>query len=179
MAGFLTRAMGGPLEPAVAADLAAATNATRIPDGEAPFAAVEDTLGGFRTLAQVALPGATRAPTARHATDASEHDRRPEPRAMTGSGSGTDPVWRAIATKRVVRRFADRPLEPAHLERILDAGRHSGSSKNMQRWTFIVCRDRDHLRELSVVGPWAGHLAGAAVAVALLTPDPRRPRPAR
>ena len=62
VAGFLTRAMGGPLEPAVAEDIAAATHATRIPDGEAPFAAVEETLGGFRTLAQVALPGATRAP---------------------------------------------------------------------------------------------------------------------
>jgi dipeptidyl aminopeptidase/acylaminoacyl peptidase len=62
VAGFLTRAMGGPLDPATAADLAGATDAARIPQGEAPFAAVEDTLGGFRTLAQVALPGATRAP---------------------------------------------------------------------------------------------------------------------
>ena len=62
VAGFLSRAMGGPLDPATAADLAAATNAARIPDGEAQFAAVEETLGGFRTLAQVALPGATRVP---------------------------------------------------------------------------------------------------------------------
>ena len=84
-----------------------------------------------------------------------------------------DPVWRAIATKRAIRRFADRPLEPAHLERILRAGRRSGSSKNMQRWTFIVCRDRALLRELSEVGPWAGHLGGAAVGIALVTPDPR------
>ncbi len=92
---------------------------------------------------------------------------------MTGSGRATDPVWRSINGKRVVRRFAERPLEPAHLDRILNAGRRSGSSKNMQRWTFIVCRDRDHLRELSAVGPYAGHLAGAAVGIALLTPDPR------
>jgi nitroreductase len=84
-----------------------------------------------------------------------------------------DPVWRAIATKRAIRSFADRPLEPAHLKRILHAGRRSGSSKNMQRWTFIVCRDRATLRELSEVGPWAGHLAGAAVGIALVTPDPR------
>jgi nitroreductase len=79
----------------------------------------------------------------------------------------------AIRTKRVVRRFADRPLEAPHLERILDAGRHAGSSKNLQRWDFIVCRDRAHLTELAGVGPWAGHLAGAAVAIALVTPDPR------
>jgi nitroreductase len=86
-----------------------------------------------------------------------------------------DPVYEAISSVRVVRAFADRPLEPAHLDRILRAGRHAGSSKNLQRWTFIVCRDREHLRELSAVGPYAGHLAGAALAVALVTPDPRGP----
>ena len=90
---------------------------------------------------------------------------------MSDASSG--PVWRAVASKRVIRRFSDQPLEPAHLDRILRAGRHAGSSKNRQRWTFIVCRDRAHLRELAELGPYAGHLAGAAVGVALVTPDPR------
>jgi nitroreductase len=81
-------------------------------------------------------------------------------------------AWDAIRTKRMVRVFADRPLDAAHLERILDAGRHAASSKNSQRWDFIVCRERAHLAELAAVGPWAGHLAGAAVGVALVTPDP-------
>ena len=81
-------------------------------------------------------------------------------------------VWDAVAHKRVVRRFADRPLEPDHLVRILNAGRRAASSKNLKRWQFIVCRDRDHLAELARVGPWADHLAGAAVAIALVTPDP-------
>lgn len=84
-------------------------------------------------------------------------------------------TWTAISTKRAIRAFADRPLDPAHLERILDAGRHAGSAKNLQRWDFIVCRERAHLAELAAVGPWAGHLARAAVAVALVTPDPHAP----
>lgn len=79
-------------------------------------------------------------------------------------------VWEAVQGKRMVREFADRPLEPEHLVRILNAGRRSASSKNLQRWEFIVCRDREHLRELAAVGTWAGHLAGAAVGVALITP---------
>jgi nitroreductase len=87
--------------------------------------------------------------------------------------TASDPVWTAIRARRVIREFADVPLEPEHLTRILDAGRRASSSKNLQRWEFVVCRDREHLRELSHVGPWAGHLAGAAVAVALVTPDPR------
>jgi nitroreductase len=77
--------------------------------------------------------------------------------------------------KRAIRRFDARPLEPAHLEQILDAGRRSGSSKNLQRWAFIVCRDRAHLAALAKVGPYAGHLAGAAAGIALITPDPRGP----
>jgi nitroreductase len=87
--------------------------------------------------------------------------------------SGPDAVWSAIHGKRAIRAFADRPLEPEHLARILDAGRRAGSSKNSQRWAFIVCHDRTHLRDLSRVGPWAGHLAGAAVGIALVTPDPK------
>ena len=86
-------------------------------------------------------------------------------------GSSTS-VWEAISTKRAVRKFAPLPLEPEHLDRILRAGRRSGSSKNLQRWEFVVCGDRAHLDDLSKVGPWAGHLAGAAVGIALVTPDP-------
>jgi len=82
VAGFLARALGGPLDPATAAENAAATQAQRIPDGEARFEAVTETEGGFRTLAKVALPGATRPPRA--------HDRTPgtgeaEPTAPPGT----------------------------------------------------------------------------------------------
>ena len=81
-------------------------------------------------------------------------------------------TWQAINSIRVIRKFADRPLEPAHLERVLNAGRRAGSSKNEQNWDFIACTDRAHLQELAAVGPYAGHLAGAAAAVALIVPDP-------
>jgi nitroreductase len=85
---------------------------------------------------------------------------------------GPDGVWRAIRSRRAIRRFAPRPLAEAHLDRILRAGRRANSSKNSQRWAFIVCQDRAHLRELAALGPWAGHLADAAAAIALVTPDP-------
>jgi nitroreductase len=84
-------------------------------------------------------------------------------------------VWTAIRTKRMVRRFEDRRLGAEDLERIVDAGRHAASSKNQQRWDFIVVEGREQLRALSKVGDYAGHVAGAAAAVALLTPDPTRP----
>jgi nitroreductase len=85
-------------------------------------------------------------------------------------------TWQAINTIRVIREFTDQPLAPEHLERILNAGRRAGSSKNEQRWAFIVIRDRKRLRELTRVGRYADHLAGAAVAIALVTPDAQGPR---
>ena len=84
-------------------------------------------------------------------------------------------VWTAIRTKRMVRAFESRPLAPEHLARIVDAGRHAGSSKNTQRWDFVVVEDRATLRRLAAVGPFAGHVEGAAAAIGLVTPDPKAP----
>jgi nitroreductase len=84
-------------------------------------------------------------------------------------------AWDAIRTKRMVRRFEQRPVAREHLLRIVDAGRHAGSSKNQQLWDFVLVEDRQRLQRLAGVGRYAGHLAGAAAAVGLVTPDPRAP----
>jgi nitroreductase len=86
-------------------------------------------------------------------------------------------VERAIRTQRAMRRFRDEPLADDDLRAILDAGRRSGSSKNLQRWDFIVVRDRATLKALANVGPFAGHLAAGAAAIALVTPDPAAGEP--
>ncbi len=84
-------------------------------------------------------------------------------------------VEHAVSRLRTVRRFRPEPLAEHDLVAILDAGRHAGSSKNQQRWQFVVVNDRAALERLAKVGEWAGHLAGAGTAVALVTPDPRAP----
>ena len=78
----------------------------------------------------------------------------------------------AIRAKRAVRKFQDKPLPKEIVNAILNAGRRSQSSKNEQTWHFIAIQDKKILKELSECGEWAGHLAGAALAVAILTPDP-------
>lgn len=82
-------------------------------------------------------------------------------------------TWQAINSVRVVRRFTDEPVAPEHLDRILNAARRAGSSKNQQSWAFITIRDRVQLRKLAKVGHYADHLAGATVAIALVRPDAR------
>jgi len=78
----------------------------------------------------------------------------------------------AIRTKRAIRKFQDKPLPEEVIHAILNAGRRSQSSKNEQAWQFIAIRDKTTLKALAGYGNWAGHLAGAALAVAILTPDP-------
>jgi nitroreductase len=80
-------------------------------------------------------------------------------------------VEQAVRRLRAVRQFSAQPLSDEDLEAILDAGRHAGSSKNLQRWTFIVVRDRAPLERLAGVGDFARHLASGAAAIALVTPD--------
>ena len=58
VARFLATALRGPLDPEAAAEIAAATAATRLPDGDQHFSAVPEGSGGFRTLADVARPSA-------------------------------------------------------------------------------------------------------------------------
>jgi nitroreductase len=81
-------------------------------------------------------------------------------------------TMQAIRTQRAVRAFRTDPIGQDHLRSIMDAGRLSGSSKNTQRWAFILVCERDTLERLSHVGDYAGHLADAAAAVALVTPTP-------
>ena len=81
-------------------------------------------------------------------------------------------VYDAISNKRVVRKFLDQPLSEKVIHKILNAGRRSQSSKNEQTWQFIAIQDKAILKPLSECGEWAGHIAGAALAVAILTPEP-------
>ncbi len=55
---------------------------------------------------------------------------------------------------------------------ILNAGRRSQSSKNAQPWQFVAIRDKNTLKQLSECGAYAGHLAGAALGVAIISPHP-------
>jgi nitroreductase len=78
----------------------------------------------------------------------------------------------AIRLKRAVRKFTPDLLPEKVILAILNAGRRAQSSKNTQPWHFIAITDKAILKQLSECGEWAGHLAGAALGVAILTPDP-------
>jgi nitroreductase len=71
----------------------------------------------------------------------------------------------ALRTTGAVRDFADRPVPPEVLRRILDAARFAPSGGNRQAWRVVVVDDaarRRRLRDLYLTG-WYEYLAmGAA-----------------
>lgn len=78
----------------------------------------------------------------------------------------------AIRTKRAVRKFQSKPLPEDVVQVILDTGRRAQSAKNTQPWHFVAVQNRETLQALSDCGTYAGHLAGAALGVAIITPHP-------
>jgi nitroreductase len=81
----------------------------------------------------------------------------------------------AIRARRNVRSFESRPVADADLDAILEAARRTPSARNKQRWDFVLCTDRAQLEALSGVWQGAGHVAGAAAAIALIAPIGQTP----
>ncbi|NMO49818.1 nitroreductase [Actinoplanes sp. TBRC 11911] len=87
-------------------------------------------------------------------------------------------TWDAIRARRNVRDYTRQALSEEQLTRIAEAGWRAPSSSNRQHWDFVVVTDRDSLGELATVWNHAGHIAGAAAAIALVLPatDDQRTR---
>ncbi len=95
---------------------------------------------------------------------------------MSGGSGASDAAggfadtWTAITSRRDVRDFDARPIADADLDKILEAGRRSPSSRNWQPWDFIAVTDRQQLSGLAGVWRGAGHVARSAATVALIAP---------
>jgi nitroreductase len=73
-----------------------------------------------------------------------------------------------IKSLRSVRQFSERAIPDEVLLDVLDAGRWTGSAKNTQPWELIVVKNRQSLAALASCGRYAGHLATATLAIALV-----------
>ncbi len=97
-----------------------------------------------------------------------EHYNQHIPGIYRWLAKGRD-AYQTVRSLRSVRQFVDASIPEDVLNRILQAGRWSGSSKNGQPWQFIVVRQREILEKLAGCGKFAGHLRGAALAIVIVT----------
>ena len=77
-------------------------------------------------------------------------------------------TYRALVDKRDQRAFLDQPIPDEVLRRILQAGRMTGSSKNVEPNRFVVVRDRPLVAALAATSAYAHWLVRAAVVIVLV-----------
>jgi nitroreductase len=77
-------------------------------------------------------------------------------------------VSEAVRTALAVREYQEKDVPPDVVQRIIEAGRLTGSAMNAQPWRFIVVDDRETLRRLGAIartGPYVAHAPLAVVVV--------------
>jgi nitroreductase len=79
-------------------------------------------------------------------------------------------TWDALVARRQVRDYTEAPVDPALLRQVLEAGRRSPSSRNAQRWDFVVVTDDAVKADLARTWQGAHWTSGAPVVIALVGP---------
>jgi nitroreductase len=77
-------------------------------------------------------------------------------------------VFEAVRTMLAVRRYLDRPVPETIVQRIVEAGRLTGSAMNLQPWHFIVVQDRDTLGRLGALARSGPYVAEAPLAIVVV-----------
>ncbi len=77
-------------------------------------------------------------------------------------------TYRSILKLRAVRHFTDEPVSDEDLSALLEAARWTGSSKNLQRWSFIVVDDPAQKDRLCEAGDFMTPVRRAPLAICLV-----------
>jgi nitroreductase len=76
----------------------------------------------------------------------------------------TDP-YHAVLGLRVVRNYRPEPISDDDLAAILEAGRWTGSSKNRQKWAFVVLDDAETRERVAGCGSFSQPLRNSVLAI--------------
>ena len=75
-------------------------------------------------------------------------------------------VRQAIRTRRSIRRYANKPVEEAKLDRVLEAARLAPSANNRQERRFIVVRDAQTRKKLAAAACGQSFVGTAPMVIA-------------
>ncbi len=80
-------------------------------------------------------------------------------------------VFEAVETLLAIRQYEDKAIPEESVRRILEAARLTASSKNTQRWDFVVVQDKETLQRLGQLARTGPYIAGAPLAIAVVVPE--------
>jgi nitroreductase len=78
-------------------------------------------------------------------------------------------AFSVIVSKRDTRRYADKPVPDEVQQRILEAGRVSGSARNRQPWRFIVVESAERREQVASAVYAPDNVRGAQVVLAIVS----------
>lgn len=87
----------------------------------------------------------------------------------------TNEAYRSLLMRRSIRKYSDRPVERALLEKIIDAGLHAANGHGEQRPVVVAVTDKavmDRLRRVNaeILGTSSDPFYGAPAALVVLVP---------
>lgn len=82
-------------------------------------------------------------------------------------------VFEAVRTVLAIRKYQDKPVPEETVRRIVEAGRLTASSINLQPWHFVVVEERETLRKLGGAVRTGPYIAQAAFAIAVAVEESR------
>src|SRR5260370_31816002 len=82
-------------------------------------------------------------------------------------GSAMDAL-EPINSRRVQRTFTNQPVEPEKLAKIVDAGRHAMSARNLHPWQLIAIRKSETLKEIGALCSTGRFVADSPSAIVVL-----------
>lgn len=77
-------------------------------------------------------------------------------------------VFEAVRTMLAVRQYQAKPIPAELVQRIVEAGRLTGSSQNRQPWHFIVIETPELLGQLGALSRSGPYIAQAPLAIAVV-----------
>ncbi len=83
-------------------------------------------------------------------------------------------VYEAIRTRKSVRSWDDRPVEPEKIERVMEAARLAPSARNDQEWRFVVVTDEGTRTKLTQSANGQAFVGQAPVVIVACAETDRR-----
>ena len=80
----------------------------------------------------------------------------------------SEQAYRNVIGLRAIRGYLDRPIADDDVEAILQAGRWTGSAKNLQNWAFVVIRSAEMREAVAGCGSFTTPIRNAPLVVALV-----------